>query len=126
MRRPKRSPRVATLCVLGKRAMKASASPIRSRLLTHAAETIATTRSEEHTSELQSLMRISYAVLCLKNKKDTNTHHTSCIKNHKQDSCQDQSNHYNYKRTRITKYKIICSQTNMSSIPTNLTQYINL
>src|SRR3546814_6451906 len=29
-------------------------------------------RSEEHTSELQSLMRISYAVFCLKNKKDTN------------------------------------------------------
>src|SRR3546814_12563144 len=28
-----------------------------------------TTRSEEHTSELQSLMRISYAVLCLKKKK---------------------------------------------------------
>src|SRR3546814_3720494 len=28
----------------------------------------ATTRSEEHTSELQSLMRISYAVFCLKNK----------------------------------------------------------
>src|SRR3546814_4771098 len=27
-------------------------------------------RSEEHTSELQSLMRISYAVLCLKKKKD--------------------------------------------------------
>src|SRR3546814_4279869 len=26
------------------------------------------TRSEEHTSELQSLMRISYAVFCLKNK----------------------------------------------------------
>src|SRR3546814_2697084 len=30
---------------------------------------IATTRSEEHTSELQSLMRISYAVFCLKKKK---------------------------------------------------------
>src|SRR3546814_7672826 len=29
-------------------------------------------RSEEHTSELQSLMRISYAVLCLKKKKQTN------------------------------------------------------
>src|SRR3546814_4314324 len=28
-------------------------------------------RSEEHTSELQSLMRISYAVLCLKKKKRT-------------------------------------------------------
>src|SRR3546814_9100848 len=27
-------------------------------------------RSEEHTSELQSLMRISYAVLCLKKKKN--------------------------------------------------------
>src|SRR3546814_3077606 len=30
-------------------------------------------RSEEHTSELQSLMRISYAVFCLKNKKNTST-----------------------------------------------------
>src|SRR3546814_3977712 len=30
-------------------------------------------RSEEHTSELQSLMRISYAVFCLKTKKKTNT-----------------------------------------------------
>src|SRR3546814_3098850 len=30
-------------------------------------------RSEEHTSELQSLMRISYAVFCLK-KKNTQTH----------------------------------------------------
>src|SRR3546814_2932292 len=29
-------------------------------------------RSEEHTSELQSLMRISYAVFCLKKKTDTN------------------------------------------------------
>src|SRR3546814_5986341 len=31
-------------------------------------------RSEEHTSELQSLMRISYAVFCLKKKKTTTTH----------------------------------------------------
>src|SRR3546814_1666049 len=30
-------------------------------------------RSEEHTSELQSLMRISYAVFCLKKKKHINT-----------------------------------------------------
>src|SRR3546814_5181706 len=30
-------------------------------------------RSEEHTSELQSLMRISYAVFCLKKKKITHT-----------------------------------------------------
>src|SRR3546814_7843693 len=32
-------------------------------------------RSEEHTSELQSLMRISYAVFCLKKKTLTNNHH---------------------------------------------------
>src|SRR3546814_4185995 len=31
-------------------------------------------RSEEHTSELQSLMRISYAVFCLKKKKTTEHH----------------------------------------------------
>src|SRR3546814_5546459 len=31
----------------------------------------ASARSEEHTSELQSLMRISYAVFCLKKKKET-------------------------------------------------------
>src|SRR3546814_10700577 len=36
-------------------------------------------RSEEHTSELQSLMRISYAVFCLKKKKTNNTKHTSRI-----------------------------------------------
>src|SRR3546814_5603955 len=30
---------------------------------------VSTPRSEEHTSELQSLMRISYAVFCLKKKK---------------------------------------------------------
>src|SRR3546814_9699261 len=44
-------------------------------------------RSEEHTSELQSLMRISYAVFCLKKKKEQmnttekenySTHHSSC------------------------------------------------
>src|SRR3546814_3104869 len=55
-------------------------------------------RSEEHTSELQSLMRISYAVFCLKKKKqepktiiqncntvqnsqNNNKHHTEYLKN---------------------------------------------
>src|SRR3546814_5036166 len=33
-------------------------------------------RSEEHTSELQSLMRISYAVFCLKTKKTIPKHYT--------------------------------------------------
>src|SRR3546814_2152374 len=42
-------------------------------------------RSEEHTSELQSLMRISYAVFCLKKKKkslstiENNTTKSSCL-----------------------------------------------
>src|SRR3546814_5843086 len=35
--------------------------------------TALTPRSEEHTSELQSLMRISYAVFCLKKKKQNKT-----------------------------------------------------
>src|SRR3546814_8889124 len=34
-------------------------------------------RSEEHTSELQSLMRISYAVFCLKKKKTQKTNQTT-------------------------------------------------
>src|SRR3546814_4766930 len=34
-------------------------------------------RSEEHTSELQSLMRISYAVFCLKKKKQINNYTTA-------------------------------------------------
>src|SRR3546814_19110950 len=39
-------------------------------------------RSEEHTSELQSLMRISYAVFCLKKKTTTNIKHTTRLKRH--------------------------------------------
>src|SRR3546814_4303558 len=37
----------------------------------------AVNRSEEHTSELQSLMRISYAVFCLKKKKYTRNRQTT-------------------------------------------------
>src|SRR3546814_2265883 len=45
----------------------------------HHAHLLTTTRrSEEHTSELQSLMRISYAVFCLK-KKTTQTHYLRLI-----------------------------------------------
>src|SRR3546814_10218466 len=39
-------------------------------------------RSEEHTSELQSLMRISYAVFCLKKKNIRTTTHTSNMTQH--------------------------------------------
>src|SRR3546814_2967615 len=41
-------------------------------------EKLAAERSEEHTSELQSLMRISYAVFCLKKKK-RNTKYNSSV-----------------------------------------------
>src|SRR3546814_5541747 len=44
-----------------------STAPLPSK--THARSCSSTARSEEHTSELQSLMRISYAVFCLKKKK---------------------------------------------------------
>src|SRR3546814_1052795 len=41
-------------------------------------------RSEEHTSELQSLMRISYAVFCLKKKKQTVRNRIRIQRNNKQ------------------------------------------
>src|SRR3546814_6264402 len=49
-------------------------------------------RSEEHTSELQSLMRISYAVFCLKKKntKTKETHISSYIYYNKTDKRTDQ------------------------------------
>src|SRR3546814_10346264 len=40
-------------------------------------EVFAELRSEEHTSELQSLMRISYAVFCLKKNKNSKQHNTT-------------------------------------------------
>src|SRR3546814_8432113 len=49
--------------------------PLRSDSLRRTVLHLQTLRSEEHTSELQSLMRISYAVFCLKKKKKT-THTT--------------------------------------------------
>src|SRR3546814_3089090 len=39
-------------------------------------------RSEEHTSELQSLMRISYPVFCLKKNKNQHTQHTHIKSQH--------------------------------------------
>src|SRR3546814_1311853 len=49
-------------------------------------------RSEEHTSELQSLMRISYAVFCLKKKKHRKKTHRTCQPN---TTNQKQVNHKN-------------------------------
>src|SRR3546814_3900513 len=47
------------------------AAPAFKGLHTRARKCGVPSRSEEHTSELQSLMRISYAVFCLKKKKNT-------------------------------------------------------
>src|SRR3546814_3971229 len=44
-------------------------------------------RSEEHTSELQSLMRISYAVFCLKKTNTRNT--TDILTREKRQTCKD-------------------------------------
>src|SRR3546814_3569462 len=49
-----------------------SSAAIAARLCPAATGTDTGGRSEEHTSELQSLMRNSYAVFCLKKKKQTN------------------------------------------------------
>src|SRR3546814_2646229 len=46
---------------------------LRQHVLAAHGERCVVDRSEEHTSELQSLMRISYAVFCLKKKKITST-----------------------------------------------------
>src|SRR3546814_2094475 len=46
------------------------------QVVTALRETAERMRSEEHTSELQSLMRISYAVFCLQKKKITYIHIT--------------------------------------------------
>src|SRR3546814_5544332 len=58
---------------------------INAKLVQMPRRAIVASRSEEHTSELQSLMRISYAVFCLKKKKTTanikKTHHRRKSKN---------------------------------------------
>src|SRR3546814_10076312 len=66
------SPRAATL--LARAACAAAALDGRDYVIPDDVQRLAAgVRSEEHTSELQSLMRISYAVFCLKKKK---THYT--------------------------------------------------
>src|SRR3546814_6373222 len=71
-RRPPRSTRTDTLFPYTTlfRSMTLSADRVSDGVgLTDRASQVLDKRSEEHTSELQSLMRISYAVFCLKKKK---------------------------------------------------------
>src|SRR3546814_9811504 len=57
-------------------------------------------RSEEHTSELQSLMRISYAVFCLK-KKNTRTKYYTTI--HKQQTATTLNDYNTIRDDHITR-----------------------
>src|SRR3546814_7349822 len=57
--------------------------------LTSRRSPVADQRSEEHTSELQSLMRISYAVFCLKKKNDK--HNNTDLRSHKQPKNENQT-----------------------------------
>src|SRR3546814_8786225 len=63
-----RSPRPACPCPSGGRPRAPAAPPRPGPPSRSGADTAGDERSEEHTSELQSLMRISYAVFCLKKK----------------------------------------------------------
>src|SRR3546814_8137555 len=58
-----------TLCLVGESGCGKSMTSLAVMGLLPRRAQRTTTRSEEHTSELQSLMRISYAVYCLKKKK---------------------------------------------------------
>src|SRR3546814_7539622 len=59
-----------------------------------------TVRSEEHTSELQSLMRTSYAVFCLKKKKAiTDTHEKHTLINSAETTRQLRRHNYTHRTT---------------------------
>src|SRR3546814_1915311 len=64
-------------------------------------------RSEEHTSELQSLMRISYAVFCLKKKIPTTLSPSSCTRIHKLPTSTPMTQLYSKTRTHTTLYTSI-------------------
>src|SRR3546814_2366798 len=67
-------------------------------------------RSEEHTSELQSLMRISYAVFCLKKKKKTTVHKT------KHQRYKRHTNQHNRNTATVTILQLVTSNIQVYSI----------
>src|SRR3546814_5704723 len=71
------------------------------RVVPRSAGNLCAIRSEEHTSELQSLMRISYAVFCLKKKKTT--HHNKPEINKKQNTKTLHNNTYTHHTTQNEK-----------------------
>src|SRR3546814_5340185 len=83
---------VTSSAVVGSSAMSSAGRQTSAMAIT--ARWSAARRSEEHTYELQSLMRISYAVLCLKKKRNTHDmkpdayarHEMNPSKDHKQNA----------------------------------------
>src|SRR6056297_3874579 len=80
-RRPPRSTRTDTLFPYT--TLFRSPSPTESGFAHHPRLASRDRRSEEHTSELQSLRRISYAVFCLKKKKKTHCRNQATPAKHK-------------------------------------------
>src|SRR3546814_9151942 len=73
----RRVPSASSIATISTLSSKRTSSRMRNhRGVFHSGRKVASFRSEEHTSELQSLMRISYAVFCLKKKtkKKKNIH----------------------------------------------------
>src|SRR3546814_2791061 len=122
IRRPPRSTRTDTLfpyttLFRSRRFAPISASPwghASMRVDASANPTLA--RSEEHTSELQSLMRISYAVFCLKKKKAKQ-------KGKKLQVILNSNNHTNTKKptTRLNKYNH-CNTMIQNTLKSNIKQ----
>src|SRR3546814_10662993 len=86
IRRPPRSTRADTLLPYttlfrSGRATVAGSSARRSTTRRPPSTSSGFPRSEEHTSELQSLMRISYAVFCLKKKKQKHINNLTKVNN---------------------------------------------
>src|SRR3546814_4675056 len=65
------------------RRVRARHAPVAGRRAVRDLRAACPLRSEEHTSELQSLMRISYAVFCLKKKNIQNTHKNTNLERYK-------------------------------------------
>src|SRR3546814_1146034 len=76
--------------------------------------TTSTFGSEEHTSELQSLMRISYAVFCLKKKK-TNKMSTELMSNHITTYNYTNNNYETPSKTRIQQYSYVNVTTSINA-----------
>src|SRR3546814_6659755 len=101
IRRPPRSTRTDTLFPYTTLFRSHSDHPHAGACAASKARRRSSARSKEHTSELQSLMRISYAVFCLKKKKSTNNKHHSKINN----------NHNRHQAIAMQKQHIILQNT---------------